>query len=128
MLDRRLPWQLSFEKAGGLRRCGAAEESTDAGPFDEASLVEEEDFVAETMRLAEVVRDHHDLGARRVHRGDDLLDLMRGTGIEARRPLVEKEDFGTQRPHPRQREALLFSARERARIAVAQWVETDLAQ
>ena len=47
---------------------GCFEETVGGRALDEPALVQEQDLVAEPARLAEVVRDHHDLGAGRVHR------------------------------------------------------------
>ena len=70
----------------------------------------EQDLVTHASRLPEVVGDHDDLGSIRMHRCDDALDFLRGSGIEACRRLVEKQDFRLQRPHPCEREALLLAA------------------
>src|SRR4030095_13954650 len=92
-----------FEKLGGLRRCRAPKKRADAGALDEVTLVQEDNLVAETVRLSEIVRDHHDLGACRVHRRDDSLDLVCRSRVEARGRLVEKESFGTTRTHEAKR-------------------------
>ena len=55
------------------RNCAASGESrvfekTFGGrALDQTSLVQEQDLVAEAVRLTEVVRHHHDLGAGGVH-------------------------------------------------------------
>ena len=47
-------------------------------------------------------------------REDDVLDLVGRARVEARGRLVEEKDLRAQRPHPRQREALLLAARQHA--------------
>ena len=80
--------------------------------------MQEQHFVAEPTRLAHVVRHHHDLRSRRVHRHDDALDLVGRAGIEARGRLVEEQHLRVERPRARKREALLLAAREHARRMV----------
>ena len=116
------------------RNCAASGEAgclkkrSAGGALREPALVQEQDLVAQAVRLAEVVRHHHDLGAGRVQRGDDLLDLVRRARVEARRRLVEEQDFRSQRPHAGEREPLLLAAGEHARRAAADRLEADLAQ
>ena len=99
--------------------CGC-EKSFDRRALDDAPLVQVDHFVAQAPRLAEVVRGHHDLGARGVEGADDGLDLAGGTRIEARGGLVE-ENLRVQRPGARKRKALLLAAREHACRAGATW-------
>jgi hypothetical protein len=87
--------------------------------------VDEQDLVGEALRLAEVVRDHHDLGARRVDRAHDPLDLARRARIEVRGRLVEEQDLGLEHPGARERETLLLAARQHARRLVGDRHEPD---
>jgi len=75
------------------------------------AFMHEQYFVAEAMRLPQVVRHHDDLGPGSVQGGDDSFDLVRGTRIEVRGRLVKEQDFRVQRPDPRQRQPLLLAAR-----------------
>ena len=70
------------------------------------ALVQKENLVAEPMRLPEVVRHEDDLRTGRVQGEDDVLDLVGGARIEARRRPVEEEDLRTPRPDARQRTPL----------------------
>jgi len=93
----------------------AAEKLVDRRPLAETPLMDEQDFVAEAARLAEIVGDQHDLGPASVQAGDAALDLLGGTGIKIRSRLIEKDDLRRQRTGPSEREALLFTAGQRAR-------------
>jgi hypothetical protein len=90
--------------------------------------MQKQDLVGDAVRLTEVVRDHHDLRARLMQGEDDAFDFVRRTRIEARGGLVQEENLGGKRPHPRQREPLLLAARHHPRGAVRLLVETDLGQ
>ena len=72
-----MPWQFSFRKAAASAVAGWRKKRVDRRALDEPAVVEEQDLVAEAPRLAEVVRDHHDLGAGGVDRRDHRLDLAR---------------------------------------------------
>src|SRR5438270_11193620 len=79
-----LPWQFSFQKFRGFRRLRMFEECVCRSTFHESAFMHEQDLVADSPRLPEVVRDHHNLGSRTMQRVDDPLDLVRGAGIEIR--------------------------------------------
>ena len=85
-------------------------------------------LVGKAARLAEVVRGHDDLRAGGVERADDVLDLVGGARIEARRRLVEEQHLRMQGPRARQRKALLLAAREHPRGPVLQVRKPDLLQ
>ena len=61
----RLPWQFSFQKAGGLGRGRMLEKLVRRRALHQPALMQEQDLVGEAVRLPEVVRDHHDLRAGR---------------------------------------------------------------
>ena len=112
-----------------LGRGGVLQKTIGRRAFHEPALVQEQDLVAQAMRLAEVVRHHHDLGAGGVQRDDHLLDLVGRARIEARRGLVEEQNFRAQRPHARQRQRAAARRRKaRAPRGSRMRVEADLAQ
>ena len=88
----------------------------------------EQDFIAEAPCLPEVVRDHHDLGAARVHRGNAPLDFVGGPGIKTRGWLVEKQYFRRERPRSSEGEPLLFTAGEHPCGMLCKVFESDPAQ
>ena len=96
-------------------RLGALEKAVGRRAFDQASLMKQQDLVAQAPRLAEVVRHHHDLGAGGVHRADDLFDFVRRARVEVRGRFVEKQHLRMQRPRARQCEPLLLAAGQHAR-------------
>src|SRR5581483_6812126 len=113
--SRSKPWDFSFYERRRFGRLGLREKPLDGGALREAPLVQEQHFVAQAPRLAEVVRGHHDLRPGGVERLDEGLDLARRAGVEVGGRLVEEEELRVQRPSARQREALLLAARQRAR-------------
>ena len=90
--------------------------------------MQEQDLVAQPLRLPQVVRHHDDLGALGMHRRDDAFDFVRRAGIEIGGRLVEKKNLRPQRPGARQREALLLAARKHARGALGERFEAHRAQ
>ena len=115
----RLPWQFSFQKAGGLGRGRVLEETVGRRALDQPALVQEQDLVAEAVRLPEVVRAPSRSWCRpRACAAMIVLDLVRRARVEARRRLVEEQHFRAQRPRARQREPLLLAAGEHARRVV----------
>src|SRR5215813_5867668 len=93
-VDLCLPWKLSFEEPRSLGRLRSLEKLVSRCSLQHPPLINEENLVAETVRLAEVMRDHHDLRSGLVHRFDDALYLQDCAGIEVRGRLVEKQHFG----------------------------------
>ena len=75
-------------------------------------------LVAQAPSLAQAVRGHHDLGARRIKGAYHRFDLARRAGIQVRGGLVEEQHLGVQGPGTREREALLLTARQDARRAL----------
>ena len=59
-------------------------------PFDKPALVQEQNLVAQAMRLPEVVRNQYDLGSGGVQSPDHFFDLVSGARIEARGGLIEE--------------------------------------
>ncbi len=104
-------------EAGWRKKRKAAECST------QAAAVQEHDVVGEAPGLAEIVRDHDDLGAARGGGEDELLDGEDGGRVEARRRLVEEQDLGLDGEGARQRQALLLAARHHAGRRAGEIVE-----
>jgi hypothetical protein len=98
----------------------------DCRALDEPALVDEEHLVTEPACLAEVVGRHDDLGSGRIEGLDDGFDFARRGGIKVRRGFIQEEHLRMQGPRPRQCEALLLSARQRARGLVRRVAEPDL--
>src|SRR5208283_5908878 len=105
-----LPWQLSLQELRGLGGFGSQKKAVGGGALKRLALVKKYHLVAQPSRLAEVVRDHDDLGSGGVERANDPLDLLRCTRVEARSRLVEKQELGAQSPDSRKGEPLLFAA------------------
>src|SRR5215813_4027314 len=108
----RVSWssddEIAADEGGGLAGCGYSEEALGIGAFVHGAVQHEHDLAGEPVRLAEVVRRHHDLDAGLGDRADDVLHRLGGGRIEARGRLVEKQNFRIARERPRQRKALLL--------------------
>ena len=110
------PWQFSFDERRGFGGGGLREKAVDRRALDEPPLVEEQDLVAQAPRLAEVVRGHHDLGARGVESpGSRLRPRASRPGSRLAVGSSRNSTSGSQRPGAREREALLLAARQHAR-------------
>ncbi len=82
--------------------------------------MQEDDVVGQALRLAEVVRRHHDRRAARMHaRGRSLSTSRVAPGSRLAVGSSRNSTSGSQRPGAREREALLLAARQHARRAIA---------
>ena len=87
--------------------------NSDAGPFSiRRPRCSSTTSPASRLACAEIVRGHHHLDAARGDGAHDVLDRLGGGGIEAGGRLVEKQHFGIARQRARQRQPLLFAARQ----------------
>ena len=116
---------MSFQELGSVASAGPHEKPVSGRSLDDPTLMQEQDLVAKPARLAEVVSDHDDLGTGRMQRGDDALDLLCRTRVEARGRFIEKQKLGAQRPHARQRKPLLFAAGKHARRSTGERIQAD---
>ena len=89
--------QIAPQKRTRLLCSGAFEAWRRIGALDEPSARQEYDVAREAPRLPDVVRRHHDLDAASPRSRADVLDGLRGGGIEARGRFVEEQDFGIAR-------------------------------
>src|SRR5450755_568545 len=124
----KLSWQFPLEKLFGFARSRILEKAIRRCAFGETPPAHEKDFIAQAPRLPQVVRHQHDLGSARVHRGYRLLDFLSRTRIEAGGRLVEKQNLRGKRPGAGERESLLLTAGENARVTMREMLEPNSAQ
>ena len=87
---------------------GVLEEFLGLRPFDEATLMHEDDVVGEAPGLAQIVGGHDDLGPGAVDLGDQRFDPPRRRRVEIGGRLVEHAPAGDFFARPQSREAAAF--------------------
>ena len=115
-----------LRKAAASAVRGAGEEARRGARSASRPSCRNSDLVAEAPRLAEVVRDHDDLGAARRGSLDDRDSISRvAPGSRLAVGSSRNSTSGLERPGAREREPLLLAAGQHARRTVREMREAD---